>query len=199
MLRKRVAVLLASCAVSFSAAFFWSAGPLLAAQGDTRTSIFAGSASLRAGDDTTTGTSFGGGWGVEIQDHLLWSISASHTTTTGERVVNGRTVPLSADSTNLLTGLTHFFNADSTFVPFTGGGFSLAAYDIDFAYQNSEIGKTSGTGGGVFGRLGVELRLSRNFTFIPQFNFSIHSIRTDQGGTDSLISDGLLLSFRIST
>jgi hypothetical protein len=161
--------------------------------------VVAGGASLRAGDDTTTGTSLGVGWGIEIQNGVLWSINASHTSTDGERQVNGQTVPLSATSTNVHTGLTHFFATTGAFVPFTGGGLSVAAYDIDYSYQNSEIGKTSGTGGGIFARLGIEVRLNRRFTVIPQYNLSIHSIRSDQGDSRSLISDGLVLALRFST
>lgn len=194
MLKRRLAVfgvLLAAGLVAWGQA-------ATAKQGDTRTTFFVSSASLTAGDDTTIGSIFGGGWGVEIQDQLLWSISASHTSTEGDRTVNGQNVPLTASSTNLQTGLTVFFNPGSRFVPFTGGGLSVAAYDIDFAYQNSEIGKTSGTGGGVFGRLGLEVRLGAGFTLIPQINFSIHSIRSDQGASKSLLSDGVGLAIRIS-
>ena len=56
VLGKKFAVFLGSCAVLLATAPFWNGGPLLAAQGDTRTSVFAGTTSLRAGDDTTTGT-----------------------------------------------------------------------------------------------------------------------------------------------
>lgn len=179
--------------------------PAWGARGDSRLGIFAGSASLRAGQDTTTGTTIGVAWGLEIQDQVLWSISASRTTTDGERVEtdgvepNERVRPLTASMTNLQTGLTHFFRQSATFVPFTGGGISLAAYDIDYTYTGSEIGKSSGTGPGIFARLGLEVRFSRNFTLIPQYRFSVHSIKTDQGDSRSLISDGLLLSLRFST
>lgn len=170
-----------------------------AARGDSRIGIFVGTSTLRGGDDTTTGTTVGVGWGLEIQEQLLWSITASRTTTEGERVVSGQKFPISADTTNLQTGLTHFFRSGSAIMPFTGGGISVAAYDVDYTYPDSEIGKSTGTSPGLFARLGVEMRLSRNFTVIPQYHFSVHSIRSDQGDSKSLISDGLLLSLRFST
>jgi hypothetical protein len=170
-----------------------------AATGDSRISLFAGTSALRAGDDTTTGTTVGVGWGLEIQEQLLWSISASHTSTDGEREVSGQKFPIAAETTNLQTGLTHFFRPGSTIIPFTGGGISVAAYDVDYTYPESEIGKTTGTSPGLFARLGVEMRFTRNFTVIPQYHFSVHSIRSDQGDSKSLISEGLLLSLRFST
>lgn len=169
------------------------------ARGDSRLGIFAGSATLRAGQDTTTGTTIGVGWGLEIQDQVLWSISASRTTTEGDHEQGGQVFPLTASTTTLQTGLTHFFRQSDTIVPFTGGGISLAAYDIDYTYTDSEIGKSTGTSPGIFARLGLEVRFGRNFTLIPQYRFSVHSIQTDQGDSRSLISDGLLLSLRFST
>ncbi len=170
-----------------------------AERGDSRIGLFAGTSTIRGGNDTTTGTTVGVGWGLEIQEQLLWSISASRTTTEGERIVNGQRFPISADTTNLQTGLTHFFRSGSVIVPFTGGGVSVAAYDVDYTYPDSEIGKSTGTSPGLFARLGLEMRLGRNFTVIPQYHFSVHSIRSDQGDSKSLISDGLLLSLRYST
>lgn len=170
-----------------------------AARGDSRIGLFAGTSTLRAGNDTTTGTTVGVGWGLEIQEQLLWSISASRTESDGEREVSGQKFPITADTTNLQTGLTHFFWPGSTIVPFTGGGVSVAAYDVDYTYPDSEIGKSTGTSPGLFARLGLEMRFSRNFTVIPQYLFSVHSIRSDQGDSKSLISDGLLLSLRYST
>ncbi len=173
--------------------------PALARQGDARTELAAGTTAVRAGDDTTTGTVVSVGWGIEIQEGVLWSISAAHANTDGEREVNGQTAPLSAMVTSVQTGLTHFFTPGSTLVPFTGGGLSVAAYDIDHSYPTSDIGKTSGTGGGVFARLGVEVRVNPRFTLIPEYSLSIHSIRSDQGDTRSLVSGGLVLALRFST
>lgn len=170
-----------------------------AARGDSRISVFAGTSTLRGGDDTTTGTTVGMGWGLEIQDQLQWSITAAHTATEGEREVGGQTFPITADTTSLQTGLTHFFRHGSTFIPFTGGGLSVAAYDVDYSYPDSEIGKSTGTSPGLFARLGLEMRFSKNFTLIPQYRVSVHSIRSDQGDSRSLISDGLLLSLRFSS
>ena len=170
-----------------------------AARGDSRLGVFVGTTSLRAGEDTTTGTTVGLGWGLEIQDQLLWSISAARTSSDGEREVSGQTFPLTADTTSFQTGLTHFFRPGATLVPFTGGGVSVAAYDVDYTYPGSEIGKSTGTSPGLFARLGLEVRFTRNFTLIPQYRFSVHSIRSDQGDSRSLVSDGLLLSLRFST
>jgi len=168
-------------------------------QGDTRTEVAVGTAALRAGDDTTTGSMVSVGWGIEIQDGVLWNINASHANTDGERDVNGQKTPISATLTSVNTGLTHFFTNASTFVPYTGGGLSVGAYDLDYSYPNSDIGKTSGTGGGVFARLGMEVRVSPRFTVIPEYNVSILSIRNDQGDSRSLVSGGLVLALRFST
>ena len=169
------------------------------ATGDSRIGIFAGTSSLRAGDDTTTGTTVGVGWGLEIQEQLLWNITASHTATDGERESGGQIYPITADTNNLQTGLTQFFRPGKTLIPFTGGGISLAAYDVDYTYPDSAVGKSTGTSPGLFAKLGMELRFSRNFTLIPQYHLSVHSIRSDKGDSRSLISDGLLLSLRFST
>lgn len=186
-------------AVAVFSGFLLGHSVAFAARGDSRIGLFAGTSSLRAGDDTTTGTTVGVGWGLEIQEQLLWNITASRTATDGEREVGGQTYPLTADTTNLQTGLTQFFRPGKTLIPFTGGGVSIAAYDVDYTYPDSEVGKSTGTSPGLFATLGLEVRFNRNFTLIPQYHLSVHSIRSDQGDSRSLISAGLLLSLRFST
>ncbi len=188
---------LATMVVLLAAGVVTGAG-LHAREGDVRTTVFASSGVFRAGGNETTGTVYGGGWGLEIQDKLMWKIGASYGSTTGNREVDGQAVPLTANFTELRTGLTLFFKPNRTVVPFAGGGLSVTAYDMDFAYQNSEIGKTSGTGGGVFGDLGFEVRLGGGFTLIPFFRVSIHTITSDQGVSRSLLSEGAGIAFSFS-
>ena len=171
---------------------------LHAREGDTRTTFFASSRAFSAGGNETAGTVYGVGWGLEIQDNLMWKLGASYSSTTGNREVDGQNVPLSANFAELRTGMTLFFRPGKTVVPFAGGGLSLAAYDMDFAYRNSEIGKTTGTGGGVFGDLGFEVRLGGGFTLIPFFRVSIHTITSDQGVSRSLMSEGAGIAFGFS-
>ncbi|MCZ6557696.1 MAG: outer membrane beta-barrel protein [SAR324 cluster bacterium] len=176
-----------------------AAAPLWAAQGDTRLGLFFGSTSMRAGGKTTTGSALGVGWGLEISEALVWSIAAIRATTDATETVAGQEVRFTADTTTLQTGLTRFFRNSRSFVPFVGAGLSVASYDVDFsADPNSEIGSSSGTAGGVFARAGFEFRMSPSFTIIPQYQFSAHSIRNDQGGSSTLVSDGLLLTLRLA-
>ncbi len=193
MIRTVLAALLPALLVTVAAAPVW------AKQGDARLGFFAGTTALRAGGKTTTGTALGLSWGLEIQDDVLWSIGITQATTDSTEQAGGQTITLTADTTTVQTGITVFFRASKAFVPFVGGGVSVASYEIDHsADPNSEIGDSSGTAGGVFARAGFELRMGRSFTLIPQYHFSAHSIRDSRGGSSTLISDGLLLSFRFA-
>lgn len=175
------------------------ASPLWAAEGDSRGGLFIGTTSFAVGGDTTFGTTFGFNYGTEIEDDLLWSTSAAFISTEGEKVVDGQTFPISTRATIVQTGLLAFFNLGpgSTLLPFVGGGPSLISYDIDHTYPGSQVGRTSGTGFGFFGTTGVEIRLGKRTTLIPQYLFTAHTIETETGNSTTLFSGGLMIAFRI--
>ena len=172
-----------------------------AREGNTRTTVFVGASSFSDGKTTSTGQTIGMGWGVHLSDNLLFSLSGVSTETQSEYSANGETYPLSASTISARTGVTHFLRAtsDASLVPFVGGGFTVASYVIDYTYPDSEFGKTSGTAPGVYGGVGVEMRLGRSFTFIPQYQTDVVNIKTEAGDSVFLRSSGLMLSIRISS
>lgn len=176
------------------------ATPAHAAEGDQRTTIFVGSTTYSDGDATSQGTTFGVKWALEFQKDLEWSISGAYTATDGKHETGGQEYDVSATSTTLQSGLTVLFNNEPTsaVVPFIGAGLSLLFYELDFDYPDSNVGKTSGFGPGVFGLGGVEIRFTRTIHFIPEYVLTAHSIETEDGDRYTLISGGLLIALRIS-
>ena len=176
-------------------------GPAMgwAQSGNTRTSIYVGTATYTYGDAETVGSSFGLGWGVSLSDSLLFSISGTSHATEGNYQDGNTSYPISANTISGSTGMTHFLstNRDAAIVPFYEAGFSVTSYQIDFTYPGSGLGTTSGTAPGAFGSLGVEMRMGSNITFIPQYRINAHNIKTEAGDAAFLRSDGLLISLRI--
>lgn len=178
------------------------AGRAQAAEGDTRAGLFLGTTTFQAGGDQTFGTTFGFNYGYEFVDNLQWDASAFFSSTDGKATDdNGQQQDIRAVNNEVRTGLTAYFNRGrgSNVVPFVGGGVSALFYDIRFAYAGSEVGNTSGTAPGAYVEGGVELRLTRSVTFIPQFGYQTHVIKTEAGKSLRIQSFGLVLSLRIST
>lgn len=181
-----------------------SAGAAWARKGDSRAGLFVGTTTFAVQDYTTFGTTFGGSYGLEIQDDLLWSSGLAFSSTDGETTVtdssgNERTVALHATSSEFRTGLVNYLgrSAGGAVLPYIGGGLSVINYSLDF--PGTTVGTTSGTGPGAFVLVGVELRLSRSVTVIPQFGVQAHSIKTESGDSTGLLSGGLTITVRIST
>lgn len=171
-----------------------------AAVGDQRTTIFIGSTSYSDGTTTTLGTTFGARWALEFKKDLEWTVGGSYATTDGEfKDSSGQVTEVHARTTTVQTGLTLLFNnePESNVVGFLGGGFSILQYDLDFDYPESEVGKTSGIGPGLFSLVGAEFRVTRNFHIIPAYQISAHSIETEDGDRFTLVSMGVVVSFRI--
>jgi opacity protein-like surface antigen len=177
------------------------AAPLYAAQGDVRGELFIGSNSFATKDDYTYGSILGFTWGYEFEPEVLWTTTAAYSSTDGHHVdtASGQSYPISVRTTMGQTGLLRYFNREpeNIVAPFLGGGFSALYYEIDFTYPNSVIGKTAGTGYGVYAMAGLEIKLSRNLTFIPQYRVTSHQIQTESGRSSNLYSVGLLISLRL--
>jgi hypothetical protein len=187
-------------AAAFVAALWLGAARLAAAaEGDTRTTIFVGTTTYSDGKATSFGTTFGVKWALEFRTNLEWTVSGQYTVTEGEHEVEGETYDIEARASTFQTGLTRLFNNDrrSTFVGFLGGGLSVLSYHLDFDYPGGEVGETSGVGPGVFGLAGVEIRLARNVSFIPEYVVNAHAIQTEDGDTFTLLSAGLVVAVRI--
>jgi hypothetical protein len=174
-----------------------TAAPAWGRKGDTRFGLFVGTTTASIDGQTTFGTNFGGSYGLELEDDLLWTVGASFATTEGE-ITSPAPAVLRSSTAAVQSGLTAFFNRkpDSVAIPFVGAGLSLMNYD--FVYPGTNVGTTSGTGPGAFAQAGVEFRLSRNFTLIPQFGLQVHSIKSETGATLGLLSGGLVFTFRIT-
>jgi len=170
-----------------------------AREGDSQTLIFVGTTRFEADDATSYGTTFGGSYGYEIIDDLLWSVGASASTTDGTATVNSQTYNIYARTTTIQTGPTLFFNRSpqSLLVPFVGAGVSVLNYDVKYEFPGSKLGKTSGSGPGAYALAGVELWLSRSITFVGQYTVAAHQVKTQDGEYVTLRSGGLGLSLRI--
>jgi len=186
-----IALLLMTC---------WMPGAAQAREGDSRTTLYVGTAAFNTTDATTFGTTFGVRYGLEIQDNLIWATGVSYTATSGERTVDDTTYDISANTSTLRSGLTYLFQLgpDSNLLPFAGGGVSLSSYTIDYEFPDSELGQTSGTAPGVYGLGGLEWRLGRNSTFIIEYVASVLVVEKETGGSAPLADSGFLLSLRLN-
>jgi hypothetical protein len=176
-----------------------AATPAEAVEGSTQTLIFVGTTRFQSDDATSYGTTFGGSFGYEIIDNLLWSAGIAVTTTDGTATVNNKTYDIYARSTTLQTGPTYYFNRSpgSLVIPYIGAGVSLLNYDVEYEFPGSDLGKTSGTGPGGYALAGVELWMSRSITLVLQYTLAAHEVKTQDGDRVTLRSGGLGLSLRI--
>jgi hypothetical protein len=170
-----------------------------AAKGDQTTTIFVGTTSYSDGEVSTFGTTFGVKWALEFQPDLLWTISGEYAVTEGEAEVSGQKYDVSTHTTTGQTGVVLLVNNEpgSAVVGLFGGGLSILSYDLELDYPGSDVGTTSGVGPGVFGLVGVEIRLARNIHLIPEYVVSAHAIETEDGDTFTLVSAGLVVAIRI--
>ncbi len=175
-------------------------GAGLAREGDTRTTLYVGTAAFNTTDATTFGTTFGVRYGLEIQDNLIWSTGLSYTATSGEETVDQTTYDISANTSSLRTGLTYLFQLgpDSNLLPFAGAGLVVSSYTIDYGFPGSDLGQTSGTAPGVYGLGGLEWRLGRNSTFIVEYVASVLVVEKEDGGSAPLADSGFVLSLRLN-
>jgi outer membrane protein W len=176
------------------------AAPARAREGDSRAGLFVGTTTYAVQNYTTFGVAFGGSYGYEFSDDYMWTLGATFASTSGQATDSaGNPVDLQTSTAELRTGLVTFFNRGprSTWVPYVGAGLSLLNYKFDF--PGTTVGTTSGNSPGVYGEVGVEIRLSRSVTLIPQFGVAVHSIKTESGTTTGLLSGGLVFTVRLST
>lgn len=178
----------------------WLPEVATAREGDSRTTLYVGTAAFNTTDASTFGTTFGVRYGLEIQDNLIWATGVSYTATSGEQTVDGTDHDISANTSTLRTGLTYLFQLgpDSDLLPFAGGGLSVSSYTIDYEFPDSELGETSGTAPGVYGFGGLEWRLGRNSTFIIEYVASVHVVEKETGGSAALADSGFLFSLRLN-
>lgn len=190
----------ALAALALFALTCWVPGAAPAREGDSRTTLYVGTAAFNTTDASTFGTTFGVRYGLEIQDNLIWATGVSYTATSGEHTVAGTTYDLAANTSTLRTGLTYLFQLgpDSNLLPFAGGGVSVSSYSIDYDFPDSELGETSGTAPGIYGFGGLEWRLGRNSTFIIEYVSSVHVVEKEAGGSAALADSGFLLSLRLN-
>lgn len=191
----------AASALLLALALVLPAAPAQARKGDSRAGLFVGTTTFTVEDYRTFGTQFGGFYGTEVADDLLWSFGGTFTSTNGQATVDVAGTPtvvdLRATTSAVRTGLAAYFNRGGVVIPYVGGGLSYMNYDLQ--YPNTTIGTTSGTAPGAYANVGVEFRASRSITVIPQFGIEVHSIRTETGQTKGLLSGGLVLTVRISS
>lgn len=175
----------------------------LARKGDARAGLFIGTTTFTVQDYRTFGTTFGGSYGWEFEDDLMWTFGAAFSSTDGEATVtdaagNTQIVETHATAAEARTGLVAFFGraAGGSVVPYAGAGLSFLNYDLEF--PGTTVGTTSGTGPGAYVQAGVELRLTRNVTLIPQLGVQVHTVKTESGDRTGLVSGGLVFTVRIS-
>ena len=177
----------------------WIPQQIQAAKGDSRTALFFGTTRFVVKDDSSFGTTIGGSYSLDLGNELWWNSGVAFGFTDGEATDDaGNTQEIQANTNQYHSGLTLYFNSKSAFSPFVGGGLSVLEYTIDYAYEGSEVGETSGVGLGAYSMVGMNINLTRRMTFIPIYQFSAHSIETEDGDPVTIIGGGLQLSLRIS-
>jgi outer membrane protein W len=191
-------LVLLSAVAALTLLLLWTA-PALAREGDSQTTLFVGTTRFMSDDATSYGTTFGGSYGYEFIDDLLWSVGLAFSTTDGTATVNDTRYNIYASTTTLQTGPTYYFNRTpkSLVIPFIGAGLSVLNYDVRYDFPGSKLGKTSGTGLGGYGQVGVELWLTRSTTLILAYQAAAHDVKTQAGDHLTLRSGGLQLSLRI--
>lgn len=174
-------------------------GAAQGAVGDQELGLFVGTTRFVAEDASSYGTTLGVFYGYEFVEDLQWTAAGSFASTAGEKTVDEETYEISTFTQQGQTGLRKYFNRErgSNIIPYLGGGLSMLVYEIDYDYPGSEIGKTSGTGPGAYGEAGVQFRLTRSFTIIPQFGAQVHQIETEDGESRSIGSTGFVLTLRL--
>ena len=189
--------------VAFGAALLLLVAPpgAWARKGDTRGGLFVGTTTFTVDGYRTFGTQFGGHYGFEVSDDLVWSFGGTFTSTEGEDQVDvagtPTTVLLRGTTAAFRTGLAAYFNRRSAVVPYVGAGVSYMNYTLD--YPNTSVGTTSGAGPGAYAHAGIEFQVTPSISLIPQFGLEVHTIRTETGSTKGLLSGGLVFTVRIST
>lgn len=172
--------------------------PAWAFQGDSYAGLFVGTTTYGVEGYSTYGASFGGSYGYEYATNRLWTLGATFASTSGTTTdTSGTLYNLSASSAEFKAGLLAYFNSErSAFRPYLGAGLSVLSYKLDF--PGTTVGKTDGTGPGAYGEVGLEIRLTRHFTLIPQFGLQAHTIKTEAGASTGLLSGGLVFTLRIT-
>ncbi|HKI97481.1 MAG TPA: outer membrane beta-barrel protein [bacterium] len=168
--------------------------------GDARAGLFVGTTTTSVQNYNTFGVAFGGTYGYEFAQDRVWTIGGTFASTEGNTTdTTGNPVTLTTSTAEFQTGLVAYFNrnASSVVIPYVGAGLSVLNYSFDF--PGTTVGTTAGTAPGIYGQVGVELRLTRNFTLIPQFGVQVHSIKTQTGATTGLLSGGLVFTLRITS
>ncbi len=177
--------------------------PAWARPGDARAGLFLGTTTTSVDGFQTFGSTYGANYGYEFETDLLWTASLAFSSTEGKAVVDVAGTPtevtLQSRTASLQTGLLAFFahSQAGLVIPFLGAGLSVMSYDLQ--YPHTSIGTTSGTGPGAYANAGVELRLTRSITLIPQIGLQVNTIKTQTGESKGLLSGGLIFTVRIST
>ena len=85
--RQRVLGRAAWAAAWAIAGLVWAAGPAAAREGDSRAGLFIGTTTFAVDSYTTYGTTFGGSYGYEFQDELMWTLGGAFSSTNGQATV----------------------------------------------------------------------------------------------------------------
>lgn len=168
--------------------------------GQSTTIISFGGYQTTNGTDTVNGSQLAIAYVRYFADQWSYFGRLGNASGSGQHTENGRSITINAATTTLSGGLQWSkdiaLNADKSnaMMPFIRGGLSLQQYTYDFAYQDSETGKTSGTGYGPLLMLGVKLNLSDHFTIIPGYHHEIIYIKSEEGDRIGMTSSGMVLA-----
>lgn len=152
------------------------------------------------GTDTVTGSQLSITFFDYFTEHWSYLIRLSHGTASGQHTKDGESYDLSASTTTLSAGPQWSTNIDvnsdkrEDLTPYLSAGLSVQRYTYDFDYQDSEVGKASGTGYGPFASLGLRISLSSNFVIIPGYTYEQISIETEEGEKRAFTSSGYSLA-----
>jgi hypothetical protein len=191
----------AAAVVGMLLAGAWFAAPAaLAREGDSEFLLYVGSSTVYIDNVPSTGAFFGGRYGYEFFDNLLWTLGGNFGATDGKHTVAGKEYAVSTSTSAVQTGLLYYFGRDGKkwLVPFVGAGVSEISYDVDYRYQGSKVGKTSGTAPGAFAFAGLEMWLARALTLIVSYDVEGYDIKRQTGGSTTLATGGLQIAVRIN-
>ena len=161
------------------------------------TSISFGSYQESHGTDQVNGTMLSIGHKRFFTKQWAYFAKLGNGSASGEYASAGGTaVVLNSSRTSLSGGLLWHYIVDAKpkLIPYVGAGISIQSYTYDFDHPASEIGKTSGTGYGPIMMAGARIKVTRNFTIIPGYQYEQVIIKSESSKQQALTSSGFLLA-----
>ena len=152
-----------------------------------------GSYAIDAEDVTVTGSDMTVGMKVFYHENYAYFMgySAGSAQGTWDSYDGATSYDVTQSHMDLSVGMEARFEllASPKIAPFAGGGLKVQQYEYKFDYPGSEIGESSGTGLGPLAHFGVRIGVTRNFTIIPKYYFSVINVK-GQEESEGIVTSG---------